>query len=138
MLAATNRPDMLDAALIRPGRIDRKVEVVFLNWAYSHSQYLPMQIYVPPPDEQSREQILRIELRKMPVERDVDLARLVALTAGFSGAEIVAVGSEAAMLAVEQDAPSLSQADLEAAARGIKPQITASMLEFYENYTAKL
>ncbi len=91
---------------------------------------------MPPPDDQSREQILRLELRKMPVEPGVDFARLVELTRGFSGAEIVAVGSEAAMLAIEQDAQVLTQESLEAAARGITPQITAGMLDFYEKFAA--
>eukprot|EP01034_Spumella_vulgaris_P022298 gene22298-28414_t len=124
VLAATNRPDMLDAALIRPGRIDRK-------------------IYVPPPDSLSREQILRIELRKMPVRDNpdgspLDLPRLVRLSEGFSGAEIVAVTSEAAMLAIEEDCTQLGEDHLLTAIAGIKPQITASMLQFYETFSAKL
>ncbi len=92
---------------------------------------------MPPPDEQSREQILSIELRKMPLQQPIDLPGLVAASAGFSGAELVAVCSEAAMLAIEQDRQFLSQEHLSAAVRGIKPQITAQMLEFYEDFAAR-
>lgn len=96
------------------------------------------QIYVPPPDDESREQILRLELRKMPVQQGgVDLGRLTQATVGFSGAEIVAVCSEAAMLAIEEGADCLSEAHLAAAASEIKPQITRAMLDFYEQFAAK-
>lgn len=92
---------------------------------------------MPPPDEESRAQILQIELRKMPVSSGLDISRLTQLTSGFSGAEIVAVCSEAAMMAVEEGAEWLSQRLLEAAAAEVKPQITRSMLDFYENFADK-
>ena len=113
LVAATNRPDVLDKALMRPGRIDRKV-------------------YVPPPDAASREAILRLEMRKMPVCATVCLAELVAATAGFSGAEVVAVTTEAAMLAMDAEAAAVLPAHLRKALRDIKPQITPEMLRFYE------
>lgn len=119
VIAATNRPDMLDAALIRPGRIDRK-------------------IYVPPPDEQSREQILRIELGKMPISSLISFETLVNLTEGFSGAECVALCAEAAMLAIEEGQLYLSEEHLLLAIRDIKPQITPEMINFYETFKAKL
>ena len=97
-----------------------------------------MQIYVPPPDVESRRQILMIELKKMPVNEEFDFDQLVALTNGFSGAEIVASCSEAAMLAIEEQARFLSYQHLLSAIRAVKPQITPSMLQFYANCAAKL
>ena len=113
LVAATNRPDMLDLALLRPGRIDRKV-------------------YVPPPDSDSRSQILSLELKKMPCDASVDIKELTGLSAGFSGAEVVAVTAEAAMLAVDSGLPAVRMENLLQAIHGMKPQITEEMLKFYE------
>ena len=114
LVAATNRPDVLDKALMRPGRIDRKV-------------------YVPPPDAASREAILRLEMKKMPVCDTVDMSELVEVTEGFSGAEVVAVTTEAAMLAMDEEAGQVLPSHLRKALGDIKPQITAEMLHFYES-----
>lgn len=121
VVAATNRPDLLDAALLRPGRIDRK-------------------IYVPPPDLESRLQILRIELSKVPLDDEVtssDLDILALQCNGFSGAEVAAVCQEAAMLAADRDAQGVARSDLEKAVSEIVPQITRKMLEFYETLALK-
>ncbi|CAM9759204.1 unnamed protein product, partial [Discosporangium mesarthrocarpum] len=69
VVAATNRPDVIDPALLRPGRLDRLV-------------------YVPPPDLESRKEILRISLGAIPVRNDVDAGVLASRTEGFSGAEV--------------------------------------------------
>lgn len=69
VVAATNRPDVIDPALLRPGRLDRLV-------------------YVPPPDTPSRREILRISLAKVPAADDVDREELSQKTKGFSGAEV--------------------------------------------------
>mmetsp|Transcript_12202 Transcript_12202/g.20392 ORF Transcript_12202/g.20392 Transcript_12202/m.20392 type:complete len:151 (-) Transcript_12202:799-1251(-) len=145
VVAATNRPDMLDPALIRPGRIDRKV-------------------YVSPPDAESRKQILKIELSRMPLEEstvrqesppspppaaaasssssstfdDLTFHELVSATDGFSGAEIVAACSEAAMLAIEEAKSALSVEHLLRAIRAVKPQITPRMLQFYSDCAKQL
>ena len=114
IVAATNRPDMLDEALLRPGRFDRK-------------------IYVPPPDDQSREQIIRMRLSKMPASvNDTDIQTLVDGTKGFSGAEVVAFISEAAILAIDNDEKEVCQHSLLMAMNSISPQINAEMLQFYE------
>ncbi len=120
VVAATNRPDMLDPALMRPGRVDRKV-------------------YVPPPDEGSRKQILELELSKMPISesgdgdgRVVDISYLVKGTLGFSGAEVVAVCQEAAMVAIDEGLQCIDMGHLEQAMKAIKPQITQEMLSYYE------
>lgn len=96
------------------------------------------QIYVPPPDEGSREQILKLELKKMPLQGEFDYAELVTLTAGFSGAEIVGACSEAAMLAIEEDCAFLHPRHLLTAVRSVKPQITETMLQFYKSCAANL
>ena len=153
MVAATNRPDLLDAALVRPGRIDRKVPyfILFINEFLSINNIL--QIYVPPPDEASRLQIFALEFRKMPVHEDVELNECVALSAGFSGAEISGACTEAAMLAIEREiqfaeaeensgkvevVSSVRMEDLREALKATQPQITSQMLAFYADLTKKL
>jgi len=80
VLAATNRPDVLDAALLRPGRFDRKITLDL-------------------PDRKARVEILRIHSKAVPLAEDVDLQRLAALTVGFSGADLENLVNEAALLA---------------------------------------
>lgn len=112
IIAATNRPDMLDSALLRPGRIDRK-------------------IYVPPPDDLSREQILKINLNKLP-NSNINISELIQITEGFSGAEVVSCCSEAAMLAIEEGKNEITQECIVKSIKSIKPQINRKMLDFYE------
>ncbi|RLG51643.1 MAG: AAA family ATPase [Thermoproteota archaeon] len=83
VMAATNRPDLLDPALLRPGRLDRVIQV-------------------PLPDEEGRLEILRIHTREMPLAPDVDLAEVAKLTHGASGADLKAVCIEAAILALRE------------------------------------
>lgn len=114
VVAATNRPDLLDVALLRPGRIDRK-------------------IYVPPPDAGSREQILRIQLRKMPCLFDVEsvIHSLVEKTERFSGAEVVSVCQEAAMLSIDEHLNGVALVNIHDAIEKTSPQITDVMITFY-------
>src|SRR5690606_18064706 len=93
VLAATNRVDMLDAALLRPGRFDRRVTV-------------------PPPDLKAREAILRLYGRDKPLAPDVDLKQLARQTSGLSGADLFNVMNEAAILAVREKRNEISGADL--------------------------
>jgi transitional endoplasmic reticulum ATPase len=83
VLAATNRPDIIDPALLRPGRFDLVFEL-------------------PAPDEQARQMIFRVHTREKPLAGDVDLQKLAKDAAGFTGAEIEAVCQEAAMLAIRE------------------------------------
>ena len=83
VIGATNRPEQLDAALVRPGRLDTLV-------------------YVPLPDQASRESIIGAQLRKTPVAPDVDVAFLASKTHGFSGADIGFVTQRAVKLAIKQ------------------------------------
>ncbi len=94
LLAATNRPDILDPALLRPGRFDR-------------------QIVVDMPDVKGREQILRVHTRKIPLAGGVDLPIIARGTPGLSGAELSNVVNEAALLAARRDKPHVDMRDLE-------------------------
>ncbi|GAB4432848.1 MAG: ATP-dependent zinc metalloprotease FtsH [bacterium] len=84
VVAATNRPDILDPALLRPGRFDR-------------------QVVVPKPDVKGREQILKVHTAKIPLAPDVDLSLLARGTPGFSGADLANMVNEAALLAARMD-----------------------------------
>nr|CAB3497112.1 unnamed protein product [Digitaria exilis] len=84
IIGATNRPDIIDSALLRPGRLDQL-------------------IYIPVPDEASRLQIFKACLRKSPVAKDVDLAALAKFTAGFSGADITEICQRACKYAIRED-----------------------------------
>ena len=84
VLAATNRPDLLDLALLRPGRFDRLIEV-------------------PLPDENARLSIVKIHTKDMPLSRDVNLEELARVTKGLSGADIRAISTEAGLLALRED-----------------------------------
>lgn len=119
VLAATNRPDLLDPALLRPGRMDRKV-------------------YVSPPDLESRKQIFMNRLKNLPCASDVDFDRLAELTDRFSGAEVVGVCSEAAIIALTDDPQTqlLTQAHLEQAVARTNRQITPEMLQYYQRIHA--
>ncbi|MEZ4587562.1 MAG: ATP-dependent zinc metalloprotease FtsH [Gemmatimonadales bacterium] len=94
LLAATNRPDVLDPALLRPGRFDR-------------------QIVVDLPDVRGREQILAVHARKVPLAGDVDLATVARGTPGLSGADLANLINEAALLAARRNKPAVSMADFE-------------------------
>ena len=94
VIAATNRPDVLDAALLRPGRFDRRV-------------------VVPLPDLHGREQILRVHMRRIPLAADVELAVLARGTPGFSGAELANLVNEASLFAARAGRPCVSMAELE-------------------------
>ncbi|MEU8538697.1 ATP-dependent zinc metalloprotease FtsH [Streptomyces sp. NPDC048717] len=93
VLAATNRSDVLDPALTRPGRFDRVV-------------------HVNPPDRGGREAILRIHTREIPLARDVDLAHVAKTTPGMTGAELANLANEAALLAVKRRQQVVTQSDL--------------------------
>jgi cell division protease FtsH len=94
VLAATNRPDVLDRALLRPGRFDR-------------------QVVVDAPDIDGREAILKVHVRGKPLAREVDLRRIAQATPGFSGADLANAINEAALLAARRHAKEISQKDLE-------------------------
>ena len=121
VIGATNRPDILDPAILRPGRFDRL-------------------IYVPPPDEKARLEIFKIHTRNMPLADDVDLARLARMTEGYSGADIEAVCREAAMNALRRDinAKQVTWADFEAALKKVGPSITPEVERWYKAFAERM
>ncbi|MBS7696627.1 MULTISPECIES: ATP-dependent zinc metalloprotease FtsH [unclassified Chelatococcus] len=94
IIAATNRPDVLDPALLRPGRFDR-------------------QIVIPNPDVAGREKILRVHVRKVPLAPDVDLKTIARGTPGFSGADLMNLVNEGALLAARRGKRIVTQAEFE-------------------------
>jgi cell division protease FtsH len=96
LVAATNRPDVLDPALLRPGRFDRRV-------------------VVGRPDVKGREQILRVHTKKTPLADDIDLAVIARGTPGFAGADLANLVNEAALIAARQNRKVVTQADFELA-----------------------
>ncbi len=96
LIAATNRPDVLDPALLRPGRFDRTV-------------------VVPRPDIKGREGILGVHVRKVPLDKDVDVAILARGTPGFAGADLENLVNEAALLAAREDKEKVEMQDFELA-----------------------
>ncbi|PHH66725.1 hypothetical protein CDD81_5857 [Ophiocordyceps australis] len=130
VLAATNRPEAIDAALLRPGRFDQVV-------------------YVGPPTQQAREAIFAVHLRGLTTAPDVDLARLAVLAHGSSGAEIQAIVEGAGQAALErfedlyddcgmaEVEPCILMEDLEAAVKRTSCKITPQMVEGYERWTAQ-
>ncbi|MGC9011730.1 ATP-binding protein, partial [Thermogladius sp.] len=120
VIAATNRPDILDPALLRPGRFDKL-------------------IYVPPPDLPSRLEILKIHTRNMPLADDVDLYELAKRTEGYSGADIEALVREAALIAIREDLmiDRVYMRHFNEALNKVKPSITQEMIKFYIEWGEK-
>ena len=123
VVAATNRPDMIDKALMRPGRLDRIV-------------------YVPLPDQATRLKILQVHTKKKPI-KDVDLNQISLITEGYSGAELAAVCNEAALKALEDviahgtastDEPSILSAHFEDALKAVTPRIHQDLLQIYTKF----
>jgi transitional endoplasmic reticulum ATPase len=116
VLAATNRPDMLDPALLRPGRFDRR-------------------ILVPSPDEKARLKILEIKTKGMPL-KGVNIKKLAKDTEGYSGADLDAVCREAAMFALREDknAKEVKVKHFEKALKEVKPSLNDTVIEFYKMF----
>ena len=115
VMGATNRPDMVDPALLRPGRFDRL-------------------ILVGKPDADSRLGILKVHTRRMPLG-DVDLAAIAAMTDGYVGADLAAVCREAGLAAYREDpdADRVLMRHFESALKAVGPSVTQDMMEGYEN-----
>ncbi|MFQ5647827.1 MAG: AAA family ATPase [Candidatus Aenigmatarchaeota archaeon] len=114
VIAATNRPDIVDPALLRPGRFDR-------------------QILVPGPDLKAREEIFKIYTSKMPVSKDVDAKKLAKETEGYTGADIEAVCREAGLYALRKDikAKQVTRKHFEQALKKVGPSVNPKVIEFY-------
>jgi transitional endoplasmic reticulum ATPase len=117
VVAATNRPDMVDPAVLRPGRFDRL-------------------IYVPEPDDKSKLQIFKIYTKNMPLKKDVELPVLVAAAKYYSGADIEALCREAAMVALRKDVGTkeVTLEDFVEARKRIGPSVTPDMEKWYKSF----
>jgi transitional endoplasmic reticulum ATPase len=112
VLGISNRPDLIDPSLIRPGRLD-------------------LVIFVPPPDEKGRFEIIRLLTKQMPLSGDIDLKEIAVATKGYSGADLVAVCRESAVNAMRNNTPKISSGDFSAALKNVKPSITKGVEDWY-------
>ncbi|MBU5678540.1 MAG: CDC48 family AAA ATPase [Candidatus Aenigmarchaeota archaeon] len=115
VIATTNRPDIIDPALLRPGRFDK-------------------QILIPVPEKEGRKEILKVHTRNMPLASDVSIEELAEKTEGFSGADIEALCREAALNALRRNINSkeVTKQDFEEALKVISPSVTREMNKLYE------
>ncbi|MCD6275019.1 MAG: CDC48 family AAA ATPase [Candidatus Aenigmarchaeota archaeon] len=124
VIAATNRPDMVDYSLLRPGRFDR-------------------HILVPLPDEKSRREILKIHLRNVPLNKNVNLSELAKKTKNFSGADLEALCREASMLALRESLKDkkidkVDKKHFEEVLKKIRPSIPEVVAKSYEKFEKSL
>ncbi|KAJ5708027.1 ATPase [Penicillium malachiteum] len=120
VVAATNKPDVLDPALMRPGRLDNI-------------------LYIGPPDFEARKEILRIWTSKSVIHEDVDLDELATMTEGYSGAELVSICETAGDAALDDEEETLQEQEIqnkhfEYALSQVRRQITADVIASYENW----
>lgn len=120
VLGATNRPDLVDPALLRPGRLER-------------------QVYVPPPDAEARALILRAASKNTPLTRDVDLAEFGSTLEGYSAADCAAVIREAALTAMREslEATEVTSAHLTSAREKVRPSLDPAQLAALEAYAER-
>ena len=114
VVGITNRPDLIDTSLLRPGRLDQIV-------------------YVGPPDERARLEILKVTSRAMPLAADIDLDAITQSTKNFSGADLVALCREAGVLALHNRSDVISSANFADALRLVRPSITKDVEDWYES-----
>lgn len=121
IIAATNRPDIVDPAVLRPGRFDRL-------------------IYVPEPNEKSRLEIFKIYTKDMPLVNDVDIEHLATITKNYSGADIDALCREAAMQTLRRDvnAKEVPMKDFQEAMKRIGPSISPDMEKWYKSFMQQI
>ncbi|MGC8923603.1 MAG: CDC48 family AAA ATPase [Candidatus Micrarchaeia archaeon] len=117
VLAATNRPDIVDPALLRTGRFDYVVEI-------------------PMPDENTREQIFKVHTKNMPLAKDVNLKKLATMTEGYTGADIEGVCKEAGMILIRENRvdDKITMSDFEKAIGNIKPSLTKTDIGRIEKF----
>lgn len=113
VIGITNRPDLIDTSMLRPGRLD-------------------LIIYVGPPDEKSRHEILKIVTHPMPLAPDINLESIAQTTKNFSGADLASLCREAAVNAMQNKSEIVSNSDFVKAIRLVRPSITKDVEEWYE------
>lgn len=121
VVAATNRPDILDPALLRPGRFDKL-------------------IFVPPPNEEGRYEILKVHTKNMPLAKDVDLKEIAKRTENYSGADLEALCREAALFALREDieAKEVKMKHFEKAMEKVKPSLSKEIIKLYQRLSEEM
>jgi transitional endoplasmic reticulum ATPase len=118
VLGATNRPDIIDPALLRPGRFDKIIDI-------------------PMPDLETRKAIIAVHTKKMPLEKDVDLDIVAKATEGYTGAEIENLVREAGMNAIRKKADKVTKEDFEYAMKEIKPTVPKELAERIQKFKSE-
>jgi transitional endoplasmic reticulum ATPase len=120
VIGATNRPDIIDPAILRPGRFDRL-------------------IYVPAPDHATRYQILKLHTQAMPLAHDVDLDQLATQTQSYSGADLEAVCREAGLVSLRKniETKEVTLEDFRDGLERIKPSVTPDMENWYQAFVKR-
>ncbi len=114
VVGITNRPDVLDNSLLRTGRLD-------------------LVLYVPPPDERGRLEIIKILTAKMPLDKDVKLQEIAVATQNYSGADLAALCRETAILAMRNNSKKISSKDFADSLKQVRPSITKEVDKWYNN-----
>jgi len=114
VVGISNRPDLIDPSLLRPGRLD-------------------LILFIPPPDDKGRFEIIKLLSRQMPLAGDIDLKEIALATKGYTGADLVAVCREAAVRAMKNDTVKINSVDFAAALKIIKPSITKGVEDWYSS-----
>ncbi len=122
VIAATNRPDIIDPSLLRPGRFDRI-------------------IYVPPPDKEARKKILQVHTKNIPLSDDVDFDELAELTENYSGADLMALVREAVFKALEESTMKPTKVKMEhflKAMEEVRPSLDSETVRWYESFAEQM
>jgi len=114
VLGITNRPDVLDNSLLRTGRLD-------------------LVLYVPPPDEKGRLEIIKILTAKMPIDKDVNLQEIAVATQNYSGADLAALCRESAIQAMRRESGKISSKDFSNSLKQVRPSITKEVDQWYNS-----
>ncbi len=114
VIGITNRPDILDSSLLRTGRLD-------------------LALYIAPPDEKSRLEIIKILTKKMPLTNDVNLQEIAIATQNFSGSDLTSLCREAAVHAMRNNSSKISSQDFANSLKQVKPSITKEVDKWYNS-----
>ena len=114
VIGITNRPDMLDPAMLRSGRLD-------------------LSLYVAPPDEKGRLEIIKIITRNMPLADDVNFSEIAISTQNYTGADLASLCREAGILAMKSKSKSIRSTDFASALKKVNPSITPDVEKWYAN-----
>lgn len=114
VIGITNRPDLLDNSLLRTGRLD-------------------LALYVPPPDEKGRLEIIKILTRKMPLSTDIKLQEIAVATQNYTGADLTSLCREAAIHAMQNNSPKIGSSDFASALKSARPSITKEVEQWYSS-----